>query len=33
MLVTQRIAANLWFDKNGEEAVNFYTSVFKIPEL
>jgi predicted 3-demethylubiquinone-9 3-methyltransferase (glyoxalase superfamily) len=25
----QRITPTLWFDGNGEEAVNFYTSVFK----
>src|SRR5262245_34844361 len=26
---TQKITTFLWFDKNAEEAVNFYTSVFK----
>jgi predicted 3-demethylubiquinone-9 3-methyltransferase (glyoxalase superfamily) len=25
----QKIVTCLWFDRNGEEAVNFYTSVFK----
>lgn len=25
----QRITANLWFDKNGEEAADFYISIFK----
>lgn len=25
----QKITPNLWFDKNGEEAVDFYISVFK----
>jgi Uncharacterized protein conserved in bacteria len=25
----QKIVTNLWFDKNAEEAVNFYVSVFK----
>ncbi|MDF2589115.1 MAG: hypothetical protein K0S41_2956 [Anaerocolumna sp.] len=25
----QKITPNLWFDKNAEEAVNFYTSIFK----
>lgn len=25
----QRITSNLWFDKNAEEAAQFYTSVFK----
>src|SRR5882762_7761669 len=25
----KKINSCLWFDKNGEEAVNFYTSVFK----
>ena len=28
-LINQRITANLWFDRNAEEAVNFYTSIFK----
>lgn len=27
--VSQKITPCLWFDKNGEEAVKFYTSVFK----
>lgn len=26
--MAQKIVANLWFDGNAEEAVNFYTSVF-----
>ncbi len=25
----QKISAHLWFDKNAEEAMNYYTSVFK----
>jgi predicted 3-demethylubiquinone-9 3-methyltransferase (glyoxalase superfamily) len=29
MSTTQRITSNLWFDKQAEEAVQFYTSVFK----
>lgn len=28
-VINQRITANLWFDRNAEEAVNFYTSIFK----
>ena len=28
-LVSQRITANLWFDRNAEEAIDFYTSIFK----
>ena len=28
MASIQKITPNLWFDKNAEEAVNFYTSVF-----
>lgn len=28
-LVKQKIMACLWFDSNAEEAINFYTSVFK----
>ncbi len=28
MATVQKITANLWFDKNAEEAVRFYTSVF-----
>ena len=28
-LQTQKITTFLWFDQNAEEAVNFYTSVFK----
>lgn len=28
-LINQRITANLWFDRNAEEAINFYTSIFK----
>ncbi|WP_316842618.1 VOC family protein [Pedobacter gandavensis] len=27
--INQRITTNLWFDRNAEEAVNFYTSIFK----
>ena len=27
--ITQKITPFLWFDKNAEEAANFYTSVFK----
>lgn len=27
-LISQRITSNLWFDKNAEEAINFYTSIF-----
>ncbi len=29
MAVVQKITPNLWFDKNAEEAVNFYVSIFK----
>ncbi|MBA3649189.1 MAG: VOC family protein [Chitinophagales bacterium] len=29
MATMQKITLNLWFDKQAEEAVNFYTSVFK----
>jgi len=29
MMGTQKIMPCLWFDKNAEEAMNFYTSVFK----
>lgn len=29
MAAIQKINANLWFDNNAEEAVKFYTSVFK----
>ncbi len=29
MATVQKITANLWFDKNAEEAVKLYTSVFK----
>ena len=29
MISTQKIVSNLWFDKNAEEAVNFYTTIFK----
>lgn len=29
MATTQKITTNLWFDKQAEEAVKFYTSVFK----
>jgi predicted 3-demethylubiquinone-9 3-methyltransferase (glyoxalase superfamily) len=29
MATMQKITSNLWFDKNAEEAVKFYTSVFK----
>jgi predicted 3-demethylubiquinone-9 3-methyltransferase (glyoxalase superfamily) len=28
-IVAQKITPNLWFDKNAEQAVKFYTSVFK----
>ena len=28
-MTTQKITTHLWFDKNAEEAVNFYISVFK----
>lgn len=28
-LINQRITTNLWFDRNAEDAVNFYTSIFK----
>ena len=28
-IVTQKITTNLWFNKQAEEAVNFYLSVFK----
>jgi len=28
MTTVQKITANLWFDKNAEEAVKFYTSIF-----
>ncbi|WP_316822557.1 VOC family protein [Pedobacter gandavensis] len=27
--INQRITTNLWFDKNAEEAVKFYTGIFK----
>ena len=29
MISTQKIVPNLWFDKNAEEAVKYYTSIFK----
>ncbi len=29
MATMQKIISNLWFDRNAEEAVNFYTTVFK----
>ena len=29
MATTQKITSNLWFDNQAEEAVDFYTSVFK----
>jgi predicted 3-demethylubiquinone-9 3-methyltransferase (glyoxalase superfamily) len=29
MTITQKITPFLWFDSNAEEAVNFYTSIFK----
>jgi predicted 3-demethylubiquinone-9 3-methyltransferase (glyoxalase superfamily) len=29
MATLQKITTNLWFDKQGEEAVNFYISIFK----
>ncbi|MDQ3110932.1 MAG: VOC family protein [Bacteroidota bacterium] len=29
MATMQKITSNLWFDKQAEQAVNFYTSVFK----
>ena len=29
MATMQKITANLWFDKQAEEAVNFYISIFK----
>ncbi len=29
----QKITSNLWFDKQAEEAVNFYTSVFKNSQI
>ena len=29
MATMQKIKSNLWFDKNAEEAVNFYISIFK----
>src|SRR2546423_704660 len=29
MATTQKINANLWFDKDAEQAANFYTAVFK----
>ncbi|MDQ4029044.1 MAG: VOC family protein, partial [Actinomycetota bacterium] len=28
MATTQKITPNLWFDTEGEEAANFYTSIF-----
>ncbi|MFX9054050.1 VOC family protein, partial [Acinetobacter baumannii] len=28
MPIRQKIIPNLWFDRNAEEAVNFYLSVF-----
>lgn len=28
-IISQRITTNLWFDKQAEEAVQFYTTVFK----
>jgi predicted 3-demethylubiquinone-9 3-methyltransferase (glyoxalase superfamily) len=27
--IEQKIVPFLWFDNNGEEAINFYTSIFK----
>jgi predicted 3-demethylubiquinone-9 3-methyltransferase (glyoxalase superfamily) len=29
MATMQKITSNLWFDRQAEEAVNFYTSIFK----
>jgi predicted 3-demethylubiquinone-9 3-methyltransferase (glyoxalase superfamily) len=29
MATMQKIVSNLWFDKNAEEAVNFYVSIFR----
>jgi predicted 3-demethylubiquinone-9 3-methyltransferase (glyoxalase superfamily) len=29
MATTQKIISNLWFDKEAEEAANYYTSIFK----
>lgn len=29
MATTQKISSNLWFDKQAEKAVEFYTSIFK----
>jgi predicted 3-demethylubiquinone-9 3-methyltransferase (glyoxalase superfamily) len=28
-MITQKIVSNLWFDRNAEEAIKFYVSVFK----
>lgn len=33
MATMQKITSNLWFDKQAEEAVNFYMSVFKNSKL
>ncbi len=28
-----KITPSLWFDRQAEEAANFYASIFRIPEL
>ncbi len=33
MATMQKITSNLWFDSNAEEAVKFYTTVFKNTEI
>jgi two-component system sensor histidine kinase QseC len=33
MTAAQKIVTNLWFDRNAEEAVNFYVSVFPDAEI
>ena len=33
MSATQKMTICLWFDKQGEEAANFYTSIFKNSSL
>jgi predicted 3-demethylubiquinone-9 3-methyltransferase (glyoxalase superfamily) len=30
-MALQKITPNLWFDREAEEAVDFYLTVFKIP--
>jgi len=32
-MAKQKITTFLWFDKNAEEAANFYTSIFKSAKI